>query len=41
MAWAVEQGIVTGSNGSLLPKSGATRAQTALMLQRFAARQAQ
>lgn len=41
MAWAVEQGIVTGSNGRLLPKSGATRAQTALMLQRFAARQAQ
>ena len=41
MTWAVEQGIIAGSNGSLLPKSGVTRAQTALMLQRFAARQAQ
>lgn len=41
MTWAVEQGIIAGSNGSLLPKSGVTRAQTALMLQRFAARQVQ
>lgn len=41
MTWAVEQGIIAGSNGSLLPKYGATHAQTAMMLQRFAARQAQ
>ena len=37
MAWAVETGLIGGSNGRLLPASGATRAQTALILQRFAA----
>ena len=37
MAWAVEQGIVTGVNGKLLPKDSTTRAQAAALLQRFAA----
>ena len=35
MAWAVEAGILTGANGSLMPKAGATRAQAVLKLQRF------
>ena len=38
MAWAVEAGILTGANGRLMPKAGATRAQAVLMLQRFDAR---
>ena len=35
MTWAVEQGIVTGSNGGLNPKGTATRAQVAAMLMRY------
>lgn len=35
MSWAVGSGIITGSDGKLLPKSNATRAQVAVMLQRF------
>ncbi len=33
--WAVEQGIITGSDGRLDPAGPATRAQVATMLQRF------
>ncbi len=35
MSWAVGSGILTGSDGKLLPASSATRAQVAIMLQRF------
>jgi len=35
MAWAVEKGIVAGSNGALMPKDPVTRAQVAAILQRF------
>lgn len=35
MSWAAETGILSGSGGALLPKNGATRAQTAAVLQRF------
>lgn len=35
MAWAVKNGIILGSNGALLPKAAATRAQTAAILQRY------
>ena len=38
MKWAVGQGIINGSNGSLLPKGNATRAQAAAMLQRLLAK---
>lgn len=34
MAWAVENGIIIGTNGALFPKDNATRAQVAA-LQRF------
>lgn len=37
MSWAVSADIIQGSDGSLLPKSDVTRAQTALILQRFQA----
>lgn len=37
MAWAVGTGILQGSDGSLLPQDQVTRAQTALILQRFQA----
>ena len=36
MVWAVGQDILRGDNGKLLPQAGATRAQLAAMLQRFA-----
>ena len=35
-AWAVENGIVAGSDGKLLPEGLATRAQVATMLKRYA-----
>lgn len=35
MAWAVESGIVAGTNGALLPQDNTTRAQVAAILQRF------
>jgi len=35
MAWAVENSIVTGAKGVLLPQDNATRAQVAAVLQRF------
>ncbi len=35
MAWAVEKGIVAGTNGALMPQGNATRAQVAGILQRF------
>ena len=35
MRWAVEQGIITGSDGRLNPGGLATRAQVATMLERF------
>lgn len=35
VAWAVGTGILQGSDGSLLPKDNITRAQMALILQRF------
>lgn len=35
MAWAVGAGILNGSNGGLLPHENTTRAQVALILQRF------
>ena len=36
MNWAVARGIITGVNGGqLTPKGGVTRAQLAVMFQRF------
>lgn len=35
MAWAVQNGILTGTKGSLLPKESATRAQLAAILTRY------
>jgi len=35
MAWAVENGIIEGANGALIPQDNATRAQVAAILQRF------
>ena len=35
MTWAVEKGIVAGANGALMPQGNATRAQVAVILQRF------
>lgn len=35
LKWAVAEGIVNGSNGKLLPKANATRAQVAVMLYRY------
>ena len=35
MAWALEHGIIAGSNGALMPKGNATRAQVAAILQKF------
>lgn len=35
MIWATQTGLVNGINGSLSPKTGATRAQLATMLMRF------
>jgi hypothetical protein len=35
MDWAVYTGLINGSNGALLPKSGASRAQVAAILMRF------
>ena len=36
MAWAVQQGLITGmDNGALAPQGEATRAQVAAILQRF------
>ena len=35
MAWAVENGIIAGANGALMPKENATRAQVAAILERF------
>ena len=36
MAWAVEQGIITGKDGRRLdPQGTATRAEVATILQRF------
>ena len=33
--WAVGEGIINGSDGKLLPKGNATRAQVAAILMRF------
>ena len=35
MVWATEEGIINGMGGNLSPKTGATRAQLATMLQRY------
>ena len=36
MAWAVQQGLITGMDGgTLAPQGEATRAQVAAILQRF------
>ncbi len=35
MAWAVETGIITGSDDNLMPRDSASRAQTATILMRF------
>ncbi len=35
MAWAVENGIIAGANGALMPQDNATRTQVAAILQRF------
>ena len=35
LAWAVEQGILTGSDGMLMPANGATRVQVAAMFMRY------
>ena len=35
MAWAVENGLIVGDNGNLMPKSTATREQTVAILMRY------
>ena len=35
MSWAVAEGLLQGSDGRLAPEAGATRAQAAVVLQRF------
>ena len=35
VSWAVAEGLITGSNGKLLPQDNATRAQVAAILMRF------
>ena len=35
VSWAVAEGLLQGSGGRLAPEAGATRAQTAIVLQRF------
>ena len=35
MSWAVSVGILQGSNGKVMPANGASRAEVAIMLQRF------
>ena len=35
MEWAVEEGLIKGSNGKLNPKENATRAEIAAILKRF------
>ncbi len=35
MAWAVENGMIAGANGALMPQGNATRAQVAAVLQSF------
>ncbi len=35
MAWAVQNGVISGSNGKLVPTSGASRAQIATILMRM------
>ncbi|MGI5973854.1 MAG: S-layer homology domain-containing protein [Oscillospiraceae bacterium] len=35
MAWAVENGILNGENGALMPDSPATRGQTAAFILRY------
>jgi hypothetical protein len=35
MAWAVENGIIEGAGGALMPRDNATRAQVAAILQRY------
>ncbi len=35
MAWAVENGLIVGSNGNLMPESTATREQTVAILMRY------
>ncbi|MEM5766725.1 MAG: S-layer homology domain-containing protein, partial [Bacillota bacterium] len=37
MAWAVENGMIAGANGALMPQGNATRAQVATILQQFIA----
>jgi exopolysaccharide biosynthesis protein/predicted phosphodiesterase len=37
MAWAVEKGILNGSDGNLMPANSATRCQTAAMIVRYLA----
>ena len=35
MAWAIEEGIINGAEGKLLPTEHATRAQTAVVFYRY------
>jgi hypothetical protein len=35
VSWCVENGVITGNNGSILPQACATRAEIAAMIQRF------
>jgi len=35
MVWAVENGIITGANGALMPQDNTTCIQVAAILQRF------
>lgn len=35
MAWAVENGIISGANGAIMPQDNATRAQVATILKRY------
>jgi len=35
MVWAVENGIILGNNGRLMPRDNATRVQAAAIIQRF------
>ena len=35
MTWAVENGIINGSDGKLIPRNSATRAQIAAIVMRY------
>ena len=35
MTWATSKGIINGNNGNILPKNDATRAEVAIIIQKY------